>query len=264
MYFDSHCHLTDDRFREDGGADAAVERARAAGVTGLVTIGVGPDDAAAALEIGERHPDVWATAGIHPHDAAGGDDAALERIRELAGRAKCVAIGEIGLDYHYDNSPRDVQRRVFARQLELAAELRLPVAIHSREAEEDTAALVAEAASAGVTGVLHCFSSGRSLLEAGLEAGWYVSFAGVVTFRKYDGQDLVRAVPAERLLVETDSPYLAPVPNRGKRNEPAFVPLVATGVAAILGEDPVALGVRTTENALRFYRIASGGPLELS
>jgi TatD DNase family protein len=254
MFFDSHCHLTDERFREEG-ADAAVARARAAGVVGMVTIGVGAADAEAALAIAERNDGVWASAGIHPHDAAGADEAALAAIRALAARERCLAIGEIGLDYHYDNSPREVQRRIFALQLELARELGLPVAIHSREAEEDTAALIREAAAAGVTGVLHCFSSGPMLLEAGLEAGWYVSFAGVVTFRKYDAQALVRAVPAERLLVETDSPYLAPAPHRGKRNEPAFVPLVAAGVAAIRGEEPEAVGRQTTENARRFYRL---------
>ncbi len=259
MFFDSHCHLTDERFREEG-ADAVVARARAAGVVGMVTIGVGAADAEAALAIAERNDDVWASAGIHPHDATGADEdggAALERIRVLAAHSRCVAIGEIGLDYHYDNSPRDVQRRIFARQLELARELGLPVAIHSREAEQDTAALIREAAAAGVRGVLHCFSSGPALLDAGLEADWYVSFAGVVTFRNYEAQALVRAVPAERLLVETDSPYLAPVPHRGKRNEPAFVPLVAAGVAAIRGEEPEAVARQTTENARRFYRLGA-------
>jgi TatD DNase family protein len=254
MFFDSHCHLTDERFREEG-ADAAVARARAAGVVGMVTIGVGPSDAEAALAIAERNDGVWASAGIHPHDAAGANEAGLEAIRALAARERCLAIGEIGLDYHYDNSPRDVQRRIFKLQLELALELGLPVAIHSREAEEDTAALIRDAAAAGVTGVLHCFSSGPALLDAGLEADWYVSFAGVVTFRNYDAQALVRAVPAERLLVETDSPYLAPVPHRGKRNEPAFVPLVAARVAAIRGEEPEAVARQTTENARRFYRL---------
>lgn len=255
MFFDSHCHLTDERFAPDG-ADAVVGRARAAGVVGLVTIGVGPEDAAAALAIAERHPDVWATAGVHPHDASTWDADAERRILELAARARCVAIGEIGLDYHYDNSPRDAQRRAFARQLELARELGLPVCVHSREAEGDTAALIREAAAAGVTGVLHCFSSGAPLFDAGMQAGWYVSFAGVVTFRKYDGGAFVRAVPADRLLVETDAPYLAPVPRRGERNEPAFVPLVAAGVAAIRGEQSEAVGRYTVANARRFYALA--------
>jgi len=257
MFFDSHCHLTDERFSAEDTPDAAVARALEAGVVGLVTIGVGPEDAAAALDIAERHAGVWSSAGVHPHDAAGADAAVLERIRELARRPKCVAIGEIGLDYHYDNSPREAQRRVFRQQLELAAELGLPVAIHSREADADTAALLGDAASAGVVGVLHCFSGEARLLEAALAAGWYISFAGVVTFRKYDAQALLRAVPAERLLVETDAPYLAPVPQRGKRNEPAFVPFVAAGVAAIRGEDPAAVGRYTTENARRFYGIVA-------
>ncbi len=255
MYFDSHCHLTDERFAEEGGVAGALARARAAGVVGVVTIGVGPEDAAAALAIAQGHDAVWATAGVHPHDASSWDEAVEQRIRELAARPKCVAIGEIGLDYHYDNAPRDVQRRVCAHQLELARELGLPVAIHSREAEADTAALVGEAARAGVIGVLHCFSSGPPLLDAALAAGWYVSFAGVVTFKKYDGQALVRAVPSDRLLVETDSPYLAPVPHRGQRNEPAFVPLVAAGVAAIRGEQSEVVGRYTAENARRLYAL---------
>ncbi len=254
MFFDSHCHLTDERFAEDG-PDAVIARAREAGVAGLVTIGVGPDDAVAALAIAERNQGVWASAGVHPHDAAGADAAVLARIRELALNPKCVAIGEIGLDYHYDNSPRAAQRRVFEQQLRLAGELGLPVAIHSREAEADTAALLGDAAAAGIVGVLHCFSGDASLLEAALVAGWYVSFAGVVTFRKYDAQALVRAVPADRLLVETDSPYLAPVPQRGKRNEPAFVPLVAAGVAALRGEQSDVVGRYTAGNARRFYAL---------
>ena len=253
MLFDSHCHLTDERFAEDAGA--AVARARAAGLAGLVTIGVSPEDAEAALALAERHEGVWATAGIHPHEAAHADEAALAHVRHLTTRPKCVAIGEIGLDYHYDFSPRDIQRHAFERQLQAAAELGLPVVVHSREAEEDTAALVRAAAAAGVVGVLHCFSGGPALLDAGLAAGWYVSFAGVVSFRNYDGQDLVRAVPADRLLVETDAPYLAPIPHRGKRNEPAYVALVAAAVAAIRGEDPEDLARTTTGNARAFYRV---------
>lgn len=252
-FFDSHCHLTDERFAGD--VDGAIERARTAGVAGLVTIGVGVSDGSAALAIAQAHEGVWATAGIHPHDASSADEAAFAAIRELAARDRCVAIGEIGLDYHYDNSPRDVQRQVFRRQLELAAELDLPVCVHSREADEDTAALLGYAASLGVRGVLHCFSGGAGLFQAAFANDWYVSIAGVVTFRKYDGQDFVRAVPDDRLLLETDAPYLAPVPHRGKRNEPAYVPLVGVGVAALRGEDPEELGARTTENAHRFYRI---------
>jgi TatD DNase family protein len=259
MVFDSHCHLTDERFRGD--ADDAVARALSAGVVGLVTVGVGPADAEAALDLAARHPAVRATAGIHPHEAAGADGPALARIRELAARPECVAIGEIGLDYHYAHAPRAVQRRACARQLELAAELGLPVVVHSREAEDDSAALIREAATAGVAGVLHCFASGPALLGAGLEAGWYVSFAGLVTFRTYEGQALVRAVPDDRLLVETDAPYLAPVPHRGKRNEPAFVPLVAAAVAGIRGQDAAGLGRRTTANARAFYRIQPDGPV---
>lgn len=253
MFFDSHCHLTDERLFAE--ADDVVRRAVDAGVTRIVTIGVGPEDAERALGVARRHDGVWASVGVHPHDAAGADEATLERVRELAADPRIVALGEMGLDYHYDHSPRDVQRRVFARQLELARDLGLPVVIHSRDAEADTAALIRDAAAAGVAGVLHCFSSGAPLLEAGLDAGWCVSFAGLVTFKNFEAGDLVRLVPGDRMLAETDSPYLAPVPHRGKRNEPAFVPAVVAGLAAIRGEDAAALGRATFRIASRFYRL---------
>jgi len=219
-----------------------------------VTIASDAEDAVRAVALAEALPGVWATAGIHPHVAAAADEAALERIVELAGQGKVVALGETGLDYHYDHSPRDAQRRVFTRHVSLARELGLPLVVHSREADEDTAAIIREAGSE-VTGVLHCFAGGAALLEAGLEAGWMISFSGLVTFRNYDGADLLRAVPADRLLVETDAPYLAPVPHRGRRNEPAFVRHVVEGVAALRGEAVEAVAAYTTRNARAFYRL---------
>lgn len=256
MLFDSHCHLTDDRLI--GEVDAVIARARAAGVTRMVTVGTGPDDAEAAAALAARAPEVWASAGIHPHDASSADEAALSRIRDVLSRPRVVALGEIGLDYHYDHSPRDVQRRAFRRQLEMAADLGLPVIIHSREADLDTATQVREAAGS-VRGVLHCFAGGPELLEAGIDAGWYVSFSGLITFKKFDGAALVRAVPTDRLLVETDSPYLAPVPHRGKRNEPAFVREVAEVAASLRGETFEALARRSAANAAAFYGLRSAG-----
>lgn len=250
--FDSHCHLTDERFA--GEADGVVARAVAAGVTGMTTIASNAADAVAAHAIAVTHDSVWCTAGIHPHAAGEATDTDRATIRGLCEQPRVVALGETGLDYYYDNAPRDVQRTWFAWHLEQSARTGLPVVVHSREAEEDTAAIMREADSAA-TGVLHCFAAGQLLLDTALDLGWYVSFGGMVTFRNFNGQELLRAVPADRLLLETDSPYLAPVPMRGKRNEPAFLPYTCAAAAAIRGVDPAALGRETTANARRFYRL---------
>lgn len=258
MLFDSHCHLTDERLRDD--TDGLLERAREAGVVRVVTIASDEDDAVAALDLARGRDGVWSTAGIHPHRADRATARALARVAELLEDADVVAVGETGLDYHYDNAPRDRQRRAFAEQLALAAEHRLPAVVHSRKAEEDTIALIREFAGE-VRGVLHCFSSGSAVLDAGIEADWWISFSGLVTFDRFDGRGLVAAVPPGRLLVETDSPYLAPVPHRGKRNEPAFVRHVVAAIADILAEPAEEVGRRTSENALRFYGLEAGAGL---
>ncbi len=250
MYFDSHCHLTDDRFGED--AEAAAERAREAGVERFVLIASDEEDAAHAAALA-RTLGVWCTAGIHPH-AATRADAGLGRVRELLEGDDVVAVGETGLDYYYDNAPRRVQRESFERHLELAAETGKPVVVHSRDADEDTMAMI-RAAEGAVTGVLHCFAGGRGLFDAGVEAGWYVSFSGLITFNSYETGDLVAATPADRLLVETDSPYLAPVPHRGGRNEPAYVVEVARKAAELRGESLEDVAALTTRNALTFYQL---------
>lgn len=248
---DSHAHLADERLFPD--VEAVLERARAAGVEAVVCIGTGPDDWGRVLELARRFPGVYATAGVHPHAADQATEAAFAEIRALAREPELVALGETGLDYFYDNAPRDAQRASFLRHLELARETGLPVVVHARSADDDLRAILADAG--GVTGVLHCFAGGRPLLEAALEAGWYVSFSGLVTFKRYEDAELVRAVPLDRILVETDSPYLAPVPHRGKANEPAFVPLVAARVAEIRGADPAELAAATVRNARAFYRL---------
>lgn len=251
MYFDSHCHLTDDRFRDD--REAVLERARDAGVVGLVSIASDADDAGEVARLADGRKGLWGTAGIHPHvadDARPGD---LQRIADLLRATPSLrAVGETGLDYHYDNAPRDVQRRRFREQVTLAVDLELPVVVHSRDADADTAALIRDVGSE-VTGVLHCFTAGAALLEAGLEAGWYVSYSGIASFSSFDGRDGVRLVPQERLMVETDAPYLAPEPERGKRNEPGFVPHVARAVAEIREEQMEEVGRYTAANARRFY-----------
>jgi TatD DNase family protein len=221
----------------------------------MTTIGADPADFDAVLGLAKRYDGIYAALGIHPHIADRTDTDLLARIAELAEAPGVVAIGETGLDYHYDNAPRDAQRRSFYRHLELAADLALPLIVHSRTADLDTAAVLRDAGSAGLPGVLHCFDGGAVLLDAALEAGWFISFSGMVTFRNYAGADLLRATPDDRLLIETDSPYLAPVPMRGKRNEPAFVRHTAMAVAEMRGESFEEIAATTTRNACRFYGI---------
>jgi TatD DNase family protein len=253
-FVDSHAHLADPAFDDD--RDAVIARARSAGCVGIVCIGESIAAARqAAVIAGANRGFVVATAGVHPHDAVGFDAARdLDALRALvAGGA--VAIGECGLDYHYDNSPRETQRRVFAAQLELAAEVRRPVVVHTRDAEEDTIRFVNDARAGGVIGVLHCFSGGPALCESALSAGWFISFAGVVTFKKWQGDDLIRAVPDSQLLVESDAPYLTPVPLRGKRNEPAHVVHTVARVAAARAQSPHVLGEVVAANAKRCFQL---------
>jgi TatD DNase family protein len=248
--FDSHCHLTDEKFA--GEVPAVIARAAADGVVRMVTVSSDPDDAAAALAIAHAHENVWTTAGIHPHAVARYGKDAISRVADLAEDDRVVAIGETGLDYYYDNSPRSAQRQALRRHLELAADLALPLIVHSREADEDTIDVIREV-EGEVFGVLHCFDGGVELLETGIEAGWMISFAGLITFKNYDKDGLVRDVPPDQLLIETDSPYLAPVPHRGKRNEPAFVRAVAETLARMRGETVADLARLTFRNACRFY-----------
>ena len=248
--FDSHCHLTDEKFA--GEVPAVLERAGAARVVRMVTISSDPDDADVALEIAHTYPNVWATAGIHPHAVAEHGKEAISRVADLADDDRIVAIGETGLDYYYENSPRSAQRQALRRHVELAADLALPLIVHSREADEDTIAVIREV-EGEVFGVLHCFDGGRELLETAIDAGWMISFSGLVTFKNYDKEGLLRAVPPDQLLIETDSPYLAPAPNRGKRNEPALVRAVAETVARLRGETLEDLAMLTWRNANRFY-----------
>jgi TatD DNase family protein len=254
-FIDSHVHLADPAF--DADRDEVIERARRSGASALVCIGESLDAARRCRALAERYPGVcYYTAGVHPHDAASFEaDRDLDAIRAEVARG-AVAIGECGLDYHYDHSPRDRQRTAFASQLALAAELRRPVVVHTRDAEADTRAMVEEAGRDGVVGVLHCYTGSVELAHAALAVGWFVSFSGIATFRRWAGDDVIRAVPDDRLLVESDAPYLAPVPHRGKRNEPAWVSLTAARVATVRGVDPVALGARTADNARRLFGLA--------
>ncbi len=251
MLVDSHCHLDDSRFDADRGV--VIERARAAGVERLLAVGTGsgPPDLDAGIRLAEAWPGILATVGVHPHDASKAGPETFERLRSLLAHPKVVGMGEIGLDYHYDFSPREVQREVFARQLEMARAAGKPVIIHTREAWEDTLRVLG---SGPHRGIFHCFSGGPGEAAQALELGFHISFAGVVTFPKAVRiQEAARTVPSDRLLVETDAPYLAPVPMRGRRNEPAFVVETARRLAELRGEPFEHLAAVTTENFARLF-----------
>lgn len=254
-FIDSHVHLADPAFDDD--RDAVVERARRAGAAALVCIGESLAAASRSAELAVRYPGLcFHTAGAHPHDAASFDAARdVDGIRREIDRG-AVAIGECGLDYHYDHSPRDRQRAAFAAQLALARELARPVVVHTREAEDDTRDMVVAAGRDGVIGVLHCYTGSVALAEAALAVGWYVSFSGIITFKRWTEDALLRVVPDDRLLVESDAPYLAPVPHRGRRNESAWVELTATRLALARGVEPATIGQATTANARRLFRLA--------
>jgi len=261
-FVDSHAHLADPAFAGD--RDEVIRRAREMGARAIVCIGSGsgPDDvlgaARDAAALARENPGyVFPSAGVHPHDASGFEPVAhMGELRELVATG-AVAIGECGLDYHYDNSPRLEQRRAFAEQLALAAEASRPVIVHTRDAEDDTSAMVSEAGKAGVTGVLHCFTGSHALAEAALQAGWFISFSGIVTFRKWIDDDLLRLVPDDRILAESDSPYLAPVPYRGKRNEPAWVSFTVARLAKARGVTAEEMGETVAANAVRLFSLAA-------
>lgn len=248
---DSHCHLADDAFVED--LDGVIGRARAAGLERALCILSAGDvkESAAAERVRALWPDVKFSVGIHPHkagDFAGRLEEARACLEQGIAAEGARAIGEIGLDYHYDFSPRDVQQAVFRMQLELAIERRLPVIIHTREATDDTFAILRDAGPA-LRGVFHCFTGDRAMARAGLDLGFYISLAGIVTFsRAEELREVAKLVPDDHLLVETDAPYLAPVPYRGKRNEPAFVARVVDAVAALRGVASPALAVQLQQN----------------
>jgi TatD DNase family protein len=247
---DSHCHLDDRQF--EGDREEVVERALAAGVSGILAVGTGegPPDLEAGIRLAERYQFVLASVGVHPHDAAKATPDTFHRLRQLLRHPKVVALGEIGLDYHYNFAPPERQCEVFAEQLHLAAEAGKPVIIHTREAWEDTMTLL-ERLNPGA-GIMHCFSGGPEEARRALTLGFHISFAGIVTFSKAQRvRDAARHTPLDRLLVETDAPYLAPAPYRGKRNEPAFVVETARCLAELRGEPFDFLAAETTRNFQR-------------
>ncbi len=256
MLVDTHCHLDPQYF--PSGPDEALARAREAGVGGFVVIGVGTDlaPARAAVALAKRMTDrASAAVGVHPHDAVTLDDTAYAELAALTAEPEVVAVGEIGLDYHYDHSPRDVQRAAFARLIGLARERKKPIVIHTRNAPADTIDILTAEGARDVGGVIHCFSEDQPFAEKALDLGFDLSFSGIVTFKtSLAVQQVARWAPLDRILVETDSPYLAPIPKRGKPNEPAYVVHTARRVAELRGIAFEALAEATTVNAERTFR----------
>jgi hydrolase, TatD family len=243
----------------DADREAMIRRALDAGVEIIVNVGdgdVGKDSHSAAFRIAEKHSFIYTTVGVHPHEASLLDDNLYARLTDLSGHAKVIAWGEIGLDYHYDNSPRDVQRTAFRKQLQLARDRLLPAVIHTREAEADTLAILNdEWRGSDLPGIIHCFTGTRAFAEEVIKFGFHISFSGVVTFKKAeDLRDTAKILPMEKILIETDSPFLAPVPFRGRRNEPAYVIEVARAIGELRGLSTDEVGRITSENFKRIFR----------
>ncbi len=252
---DTHCHLDNEQFESD--REAVIERARNAGVERMMAIGTGdgPPDLEVAVRLADAYPFLYATVGVHPHDASKATEQTFARLRELLRHPKVLALGEIGLDYHYDFSPREVQREVFERQLDLATEAGKPIVIHTREAWTDTLDVL-RARWQG-EGIMHCFTGDAAQAREALEYGFHLSFGGVLTFPKAESvREAARITPEDRLLIETDCPYLAPVPRRGKRNEPAFIVETARRLAEVRGVTPDDIARATTANFERLCKPA--------
>jgi len=256
VYSDSHAHLTMDRFDDD--RDLVIARAIDAGVRQMITVSSYIGDAGRCAELAARHPALHFTAGVHPHEARYWNAAVKSEVRDAAGRPKAVAIGEIGLDYHYDHSPRPAQREVFRAQIAMARELRLPIVVHTREAWDDTLEILDQEGARDIGGVFHCFSGGVSEARRCLDLGFYLSFAGPVTFKSAGPiAEAAAFVPLDHLLTETDAPFLTPHPHRGQRNEPSHVLLVTARIAALRGASPEAIGEAATANLRAAFRISA-------
>jgi TatD DNase family protein len=263
MFIDSHAHLDDEKFDSD--REQVIARAREAGIRTIVAIGNGdgPEQVDCGIRLAEKYDFIYATLGIHPHEAGLADEAAYQKMERLARHPKLIAWGEIGLDYFYDHSPREVQREVFARQMELAGAANLPIVIHCRPSEgsenawEECLALLREKwAPRGLGGILHCFTGTWAQAKSALDMGFLISFAGNVTFPKAQQiRDAALEVPLDRMLIETDSPYLAPIPHRGKRNEPAFVTETARKLGELRGLTVEEIGEQTSRNFYNFFKL---------
>lgn len=254
MLIDTHAHIDTPKFKND--QKQVINRALQAGVEYIVNIGACQESSVASVELARKYSQIYATVGIHPHNAKDVTGDTLRFLRNLAQETKVRAIGEIGLDYHYDWSPREVQKRVFRAQLRLAHELKLPVVIHSREADQDTLAILKEEEVCKLGGIMHCFAGDRQQAEECLKLNLKLAFGGTLTFNKaHNTREVVKSIPVEYLLLETDSPYLTPVPYRGKRNEPAYVCLVAKKMAELKGIELAELAEVTTKTAKELFKI---------
>ena len=259
MFIDSHAHIDGPEF--DADREEVLKRAQEFGVLTILNVGTGDPHSGAlerAVEFGRTHENIYTAIGVHPHDARLYDDAAEEKIKTLVQNERVIAWGEIGLDFHYDNSPRDVQMDVFKRQLRAARECNLPVIIHTREAESETIEILrSEYAGTKLGGIFHCFSGSLELAQAALELGFMISFSGILTFKTADDlREVAQHVPLARMLIETDCPYLSPIPYRGKRNEPAYVIEVARTLGELYDVELEAMAYLTSDNFRRFF-----GPL---
>jgi TatD DNase family protein len=261
MLIDTHCHLNHADYDDD--RTETIARARAAGVGAMVVIGYDLPSSESALALAAQEPALYAAVGIHPHDARSLDDAAVARLSVLAEQPKVVALGEIGLDFYRDLSPREDQERAFRRQIELARRLRLPIIVHTRESESDVLAILEEVGTDGLSGVLHCFTAGPEIAARCFRLGFHVGLGGVLTFKNARAlQETARELPLDRIVLETDAPYLAPHPHRGRRNEPAYVALVADRLAELQGRAPAEIAEITTANARALFgrRLSPNNP----
>lgn len=253
MLIDSHAHLNDERFDLD--REYLIKNFKKNGIELVVNVGADMESSRASVELAENYENIYAAVGIHPHSATELNQANLLEIEEMAGGEKIVAIGEIGLDYFYDNSPRDIQRQAFREQIRLAKRLDMPIVVHTRDADADTLEILKEERE-GLKGVIHCFSSDRAQMEEYLDLGFFIAFGGPVTFKKTDElKEAAKIVPLEKLLVETDAPYLAPMPYRGKRNEPIFVKETAALIANLKGIMLDDLALQTVKNTKEIFGI---------
>ncbi|HEX2229757.1 MAG TPA: TatD family hydrolase [Candidatus Binatia bacterium] len=256
MLVDSHAHIQGKEYT--GEAAAVVARARDAGVDAIIAVGGAGDMSSntAAVMLADSFPEVYATVGMHPHDAKDVDEKDVNILQQLAATPKVVAIGETGLDYHYRHSPPETQRRIFSRFIRLAREVKLPIVVHEREAAMEAAELLIREGGGSLCGVIHCFTGDYAAAERYLDLGFYLSFTGIITFKNAEAlREVARRVPLERILVETDSPYLTPAPHRGKRNEPAYVRLVAESLARIKSTSFEEVASVTTANARALFRL---------
>ena len=262
---DTHCHIQTEEF--DADRDEVLTRAREAGVDTLIVVGGAGDLSTndAAVRLAEAHANLYATVGMHPHDAKDVSAEAMDRLRGLAGHPKVVAIGETGLDFYYEHSPRQVQRDMFERFVALAVETGLPIVVHNRESDSEVAETIRNRGGGSLEGVIHCFTSDTAAARTFLDLGFYLSFSGILTFKNAEAlRDVARWVPLDRLLIETDSPFLAPVPRRGRRNEPAYVRFVAETLARVRGVGVDEIANAASRNARALFRLPAGETVQES